>query len=99
MNLRPLEMFPGEERSDKSVDTISSQDQVVNYSAEFLYSLEPTGTASHNLLLKLGAPITQLHNLYPPKFCKAQNLLSKICSLMISQKNFLERTASSPKYL
>ena len=47
-------MSPGEEKFYISIDNISSRDQIINNPTEFLNSLEPTGTAPHNLLLKLG---------------------------------------------
>ena len=71
MNTGFLNLLPGEERSYYSVDNISSQDQSINYSTEFLNSLEPIGTTLHNILLKLGAPIILICNLNPPKLCKS----------------------------
>ena len=52
-------MLPGEKSSPKSVDSIISQDEVINKPTEFFNILEPTVTAPHNLLLKFGAPIMQ----------------------------------------
>ena len=63
-------MLPGEEKVYKSIDNICSKDQIINYPTEFLNSLEPTGTAPHNLLLMLGVPIMLLCNCDPPKYHK-----------------------------
>ena len=42
-------MLSEEKISNTSIDTMSSPDEMVNYSNEFLNSLEPTGTAPQNM--------------------------------------------------
>lgn len=47
----------GQIRSYKSVDSVTSQEDVVNYPTEFLNSLELPGLPPHNLQLKVGSVI------------------------------------------
>ena len=86
-------MLPRKEKVYKSFDNISSRDQIINYPIEFLNSLEPTGTAPHNLLLKFGAQIMLLCKLDPPKLCNSTRLAIK---RMMS--HVLEATIISGKY-
>ena len=48
--------FPGEENEYVSVDSAMSDGEVVQYTVEFLNSLELTGMPSHILKLKMGSP-------------------------------------------
>ena len=93
MNRRLLNMLPEEEKIYKSTDNISSRDKIINYPTEFLNSLEPIGTAPHNLLLKLGTPIMLLRNLDPPKLYNGTIL---IVTRMMS--HVLEATIISGRY-
>ena len=93
MNGRLLNMLPREEKFYKSIDNISSRDQIINYSTEFFNYLEPRGTAPHNLLLKLGTPIMLLRKLDPPKLCNSTRLTIK---WMMS--HVLKATIISGKY-
>ena len=93
MNVRLLNMLPGEEKVYKSIENIVSKDQIINYPTELLNSLEPTGTTPHNLILKFGAPIMLLRNLNPPKLCNGTRL---IINRMMS--HVLEATIISGKY-
>ena len=46
MNVRPLNMLSGEENVYKSIDNISSRDQIINYPTEILNGLEPTDSST-----------------------------------------------------
>ena len=93
INVRLLNILPEEEKVYKSIDNISSRDQMINSPTEFLNSLEPIRTAPNNLLLKIGAPITLLRNLDPPELCNGTRLTIK---RMMS--HVLETTIISEKY-
>ncbi|GBP51659.1 hypothetical protein EVAR_48282_1 [Eumeta japonica] len=58
--------LPGELFSYKSVDTVTNQDDVVNYPTEFLNSLELPGLPPHNLKLRVGSVVIMLQNINSP---------------------------------
>lgn len=102
INLKILDMIPGEPRIYKSIDTVNVEEQVVNYPVEFLNSLEPSGIPSHKLLLKLGAPIMLLRNLDPPKLCNGtrlaiKNMLNNIIEATIISGKFAGEICFIPK--
>ncbi|GFR63719.1 ATP-dependent helicase [Elysia marginata] len=77
VNHQLLIKLPGELSTYKSVDTALPDESIVEYPAEFLNSLEPSGTPPHSLMLKIGAPIMLLRNLNPPKLCNGTRLIVK----------------------
>ena len=60
-----------------SIDTMVDQDQVVQFPAEFLNSLQPPGMPPHNLVLKRGSPMMLLRNLDPTSLCNGTRLIVK----------------------
>ncbi|XP_073821564.1 uncharacterized protein [Musca autumnalis] len=56
----------------KSVDSVTSQDDVVNYPTEFLNSLELPGLPPHNLQLKVGSVIIMLRNINQPRLSRTR---------------------------
>ncbi|XP_065837896.1 ATP-dependent DNA helicase pif1-like [Oscarella lobularis] len=70
-----LKLIPTQERHYISIDTTVKIDDAVNYSTEFLNSLNPTGLPPYILTLKIGAPIMLLRNLDPPKLCNGTKLI------------------------
>ncbi|XP_050324479.1 uncharacterized protein LOC126755794 [Bactrocera neohumeralis] len=54
-NVDVNEKIAGELKNYKSVDSITNEDEVVNYPTEFLNSLELRGLPPHNLQLKIGS--------------------------------------------
>lgn len=75
LNLKIQSMIPGEARTYYSIDTVTDQDQVLNFPAEFLNSLNPAGLPVHQLELKVGSMIILMRNLDPPKLCNGTRLL------------------------
>ena len=55
--------LPGDLISLKSVDSVSNDDQTTIYAPEFLNSINISGLPSHELKLRIGAPIMQLRNM------------------------------------
>lgn len=79
--------------SYKSVDTVINQNEVVNYSIEFLNSIDLPGIPPHNLQLKVGSPIIMLRNISQPKLCNGTRLVVKIL-----MTNLIEATILSGKF-
>jgi hypothetical protein len=77
INLQIQQQLPGKDISYKSIDTVVDIDQAVQYSTEFLNSLEPPGMPPHNLVFKVGSPIMLLRNLDAPRLCNGTRLCVK----------------------
>ncbi|UYV66797.1 hypothetical protein LAZ67_4002878, partial [Cordylochernes scorpioides] len=52
INLKKLNLIPGESKIYRSIDTMVDPDESVSYPPEFLNSLELSGTPSHKIVLK-----------------------------------------------
>lgn len=77
LNVDILTQVPGEVVTYQSVDTVTNQDDAVNYPTEFLNSLDLPGFPPHRLQLKVGAPIIMLRNLNQPRLCNGTRLAVK----------------------
>ena len=77
INLLIREQLPGCTTSYRSIDSVVDVDKSVQYSIEFLNSLEPSGMPPHHLLLKVDSPIMLLRNLDAPKLCNGTRLSVK----------------------
>ncbi|CAK1579260.1 unnamed protein product [Parnassius mnemosyne] len=67
-----IDDIPGEMRTYKSIDTATNEDNVVNYPAEFLNSLDLPGLPPHNL--QVGSVVIMLQNINQPQLCNGTRL-------------------------
>jgi hypothetical protein len=67
LNLKIQHLLPEDLMSYKSIDTVCDTTEAVNYSTEFLNSLDLPDMPPHNLQLKVGSPVILLHNLNSPR--------------------------------
>ena len=74
MNFQIQNKITGELMMYKSIDSITNQDNIVNYSTEFLISLELPGLPPHNLQLKIGSLIIMLQIINQPRLCNSTRL-------------------------
>lgn len=93
MNIQIQNKIAGESMTYKSVDSVATQDDIVNYPTEFLNSLELPGLPPHNLQLKVGSVIIMLRNISQPRLCNGTRLTVK--KLMT---NIIEATILQGKY-
>ncbi|XP_008178848.1 uncharacterized protein LOC103308021 [Acyrthosiphon pisum] len=93
INFRIQNKIPGDLTTYKSIDTVTNQDEVVNYPTEFLNSLDLPGMPPHVLSLKIGVPIILLRNINPPRLCNGTRLSVK--KLM---NNIIEATILNGKF-
>ena len=83
------EMIPGEEKIYTSIDTMTDEEESVNFPTEFLNSLNVPGMPLHCLKLKVGSPIILLRNLNSPKLCNGTRLCIKQLHNNIIEANIM----------
>jgi len=69
--------IPGEAATYKLINTVMNPDEIINYPAEFLNSLDLPEMPPHISTLKIGMPIILIRNINPPRFCKGTWLTVK----------------------
>ncbi|CAI6346155.1 unnamed protein product [Macrosiphum euphorbiae] len=94
INFRIQNKVPGELKTYKSIDIVTSQDEEVNYPPEFLNSLDLPGMPPHVLSLKIGVPVILLRNINPPRLCNGTRL--SVTKLM---NNIIEATILNGKFM
>jgi ATP-dependent DNA helicase PIF1 len=94
INFRIQNDMPGEGKTYTSIDTMTNQDEVVNYPTEFLNSLDLPGMPPHTLTLKIGVPIILLRNINPPQLCNGTRL-----SVKAMMNNIIEATVLNGKFI
>lgn len=85
INTACINLFPGEEKTYQSIDTIKDEDAAHQFPPELLNSLSPPGLPPHELRIKTGVPLMLLRNLDPPKLCNGTKLI-----VLSAQQHVLE---------
>ncbi|GFS58443.1 ATP-dependent DNA helicase [Trichonephila clavipes] len=73
LNITIQKQLPGQEYTYKSIECILNDDEAVQYTIEFLNSIQSPDSQAHNLILKVGAPIILIRNIDALRLCNAQN--------------------------
>ncbi|UYV66756.1 hypothetical protein LAZ67_4002775 [Cordylochernes scorpioides] len=77
INAQLLKEIPGQSILYTSVDYTIDAEDCVEYTTEFLNSLEPSGMPPHHLELCVGVPIILLRNIDAPRLCNGTRLCVK----------------------
>ncbi|UYV76647.1 hypothetical protein LAZ67_14001572 [Cordylochernes scorpioides] len=77
INAQLLKEIPGQSISYTSVDSTIDAEDCVEYTTEFLNSLEPSGMPPHHLELRVGVHIILLRNIDAPRLCNGTRLCVK----------------------
>lgn len=72
-----------------SVDTVLELEETVQFSTEFLNSLNPSGHPSHKMVMKVDCPVILLRNLNPSILCNGTRLLVKSLKTYIMECTIL----------
>ena len=88
-----LNRIPGNAVTYKSGDTVTNENDVVNYPVEFLNSMDVLGFPAHRLQLKIGVPIIMHRNIDTLRLCNGTRLAVK--KLL---NNVIEATILTGKY-
>ncbi|GBL74089.1 hypothetical protein AVEN_230989-1 [Araneus ventricosus] len=94
MNKKLLQELPSRVQVYKSIDTTCDTNEAINYPAEFLNTLEPSGVPSHTLELNIGAPIMLLRNLHPLSLCNGTRLCIKKLMPNITEDTIMTANAA-----
>ncbi|UYV70161.1 hypothetical protein LAZ67_7002036 [Cordylochernes scorpioides] len=77
VNTALLKEIPGQSILYTFVDSTIDARDCVEYTTEFLNSLEPSGMPPHHLELRVGVPIILLRNIDAPRLCNGTRLCVK----------------------
>ena len=77
VNRKMAQKIPTEEKEYVSMDGMVDMTESVNYSVEYLNTLEPCGMPPHKLILKKGMPVMLIRNVAPPRLVNGTRLKVK----------------------
>ncbi|GFX45035.1 ATP-dependent DNA helicase [Trichonephila clavipes] len=73
-----------------SIDTIVDENETVNFTTDFLNSLDMPGMSLHNLRLMIGSLVILLRNLNPPRLCyRTRSAIKRITGIFLKQLHIL----------
>ena len=94
VNAKLVAQLPGECMKYRSIDTVPDETAVTQFPVEFLNTIEISGLPSHELFLKVGAPIIILRSLDPPKVTNGTR-----CIITSLSPNVINAGISSGRYI
>ena len=93
LNAQLVAQLPGYYTEYRSIDTVPYETEATQFPVEFLNTLEMSGLPSHQLLLKVGAPIIIMRSLDPPKITNGTR-----CIITSLSPNVINARISSGRY-
>ncbi|GFY74538.1 transcription factor GATA-6 [Trichonephila inaurata madagascariensis] len=96
LNATIQKQLPGQEYAYKSIDCILNDNKTVQYPNEFLNSIQTPDLQTHNLILKVGAPVILIRNIDAPRLCNCTRLIVKKLMQHVIQATVFSGCAKEP---